>query len=69
MKREAIQLLLCLQKLQGTGMEDGKKLSFLCFSADQKIASLWRKERAFFGILYHEQQVIACGQTHSDYGL
>ena len=46
---------------RGKGMEGGKKEVFLCrFWAEQKVAS--------WGILLHEQQAIACCQTHSDYG-
>ena len=48
-------------------MEGGKEVSFSRFLADQKIASSWGKN-TFWGILWHEQQDIACCQTHSDYG-
>ena len=44
-------------------MEGEKKVSLHCFLADQKITNLWKK-----CILGREQQVIACCQTHSDYG-
>ena len=53
-------------------MERGKNSVFaLLFLADQKIASSWGKKR--FGASYSTsnkllQQVIACCQTHSDYG-
>ena len=43
-----------------------EKKSLHCFSADQKIASLWKK--CVLGHPKHEQQVIACCQTHFDYG-
>ena len=43
-------------------MEGGGKVSLHRFSADLKTAS------SFWGILLHEQQVIAFCQTHSDYG-
>ena len=61
--------LLQLQKLPGKG--DGgweKKVSLQRFLADQKTASSWEKKNAFWDVLQHEQQVIACCQTHSDYG-
>ena len=48
-------------------MEDGKKVCLRLFLADQKIAGLLGKN-AFWGILQHKQQVIACCQTPSDYG-
>ena len=41
----------------------GKKVSLRLFLADQKIAISWKK-----CVSGHEQQVIACFQTHSDYG-
>ena len=47
----------------GKGMEGGKRVSLHRFLADKKIASSWKK-----CVLGHEQQVIACCQTHSDYG-
>ena len=48
---------------QGKGMDGGKKCLCVISLVDQKIASLWGK-----CVLGHEQQVIACCQTHSDYG-
>ena len=50
---------------QGKGMEVGKIVSLHHFLADQKIAILWKN--VFRGIRQHEQEVIACCQTHSDY--
>ena len=52
--------LLQLQKIPGKGDGGWKKVSLRRFLADQK--------NAFWGILLHEQQVIACCQIHSDYG-
>ena len=51
-------------------MEGENKVSLRRFLADRKIASSWRKKekKAFWGILKHEQQVIAYFQTHYDYG-
>ena len=51
---------------RGKGMEGVEKVSLCSFLADQKIGSSWKK--CVWGILLHEQQVIACCQTHSDYG-
>ena len=48
-------------------MEGENKVSLLRFLADQKIASS-KGKKAFWGILKHEQQVIAYFQTHHDYG-
>ena len=48
-------------------MEGEQKVSLRRFGANQKIASSWGG-KAVWGILLHEQQVIACFQTHSDYG-
>ena len=67
--------LLKLQKLPGKGDRGWEKKSVcVFFLADQKIANSWKKN-VFGGILWHEQQgtaccqqVIACCQTHSDYG-
>ena len=54
---------------RGKGMEDGgKKVSLHHFLADQKIMSQVHEKNVFWRILQHEQQVIACCQTHSDYG-
>ena len=47
-------------------MEGEQKVSLRRFGADQKIASLLKKN-AFWGILKHEQQVIAYFQTHYHY--
>ena len=47
-------------------MEGEQKVSLRRFGADQKIASS-KKKNAFWGILKHEQQVIAYFQTHYDY--
>ena len=49
-------------------MEGEQKVSLRRFWADQKIASS-QKKNAFWGILKHEQQVIAYFQTHYDYVL
>ena len=58
-------ILLQLQKYRGKGMEGENKMSLRRFLADQKIASTVEKN-AFWGILNHEQQVIAYFQTHYD---
>jgi len=48
-------------------MEGENKVSLHHFLADQKIARTLKK-KAFWGILNHEQQVIAYFQIHYDYG-
>ena len=49
-------------------MEDGgKKVSLLCFQLIRR--SRANGKNAFFAILWHKQQVLACCQTHFDYGL
>ena len=48
---------------RGKGMEGGKKVSLHRVLANQKITILWKK-----CVLGHEEQVIACCLTHSDYG-
>ena len=59
-------ILLQLQNYRGKGMEGEQKVSLRRFGADQKIASS-QKKNAFWGIIKHEQQVIAYFQTHYDY--
>ena len=50
-------------------MEGGKKCFFVSFFlADQKIAISWKKKCVFGASYKHEQQVVACCQTHADYG-
>ena len=51
---------------RGKAMEGGKKgsLQVHCVLANQKIAILWGKKC----VLGHEEQVIACCLTHSDFG-
>ena len=49
---------------QGKGMEGGKKCLFIVFWLTR---SGVHGKNAFWGILQHKQQVIACCQTHSDY--
>ena len=58
--------LLQLLKLPWKGDGGWTKVSLRRFLADQKIASSWKKCVLEHPI--HEQQVIACCQTHSDYG-
>ena len=52
---------------QGKGMEGGKKK---CLGIVFRLTKRLRVhgKNAFWGTLLHEQQVIACCQTHSDYG-
>ena len=70
---------LQLQKLPGKGGGGWKKVSlrlsfffffssffFFFFFAEQKTASSWKK--CVLGHPIHEQQVIACCLTRSDYG-
>ena len=49
-------------------MEGENKVSLRRFLADQNRLSPVRRKNAFWGILKHEQQVIAYLQTHYDYG-
>ena len=51
---------------RGKGMEGGKKCLCVVFWLTRR--SRVRGKNAFWGILQHEHQVIACCQTHSDYG-
>ena len=61
--------LFAVAKITGErGCRVGKKASLRRFLADQKIANSWGGKNAFWGILWHKQRVIACCQTHSDYG-
>ena len=59
--------LLQLQKIAGQGDGVWKK-KCLCVVFWLTRRSRVRGKNAFWGILQHEQQVIACCQTHSDYG-
>ena len=53
----------CSWKLTGErGWRVEQKCLCIIFLADQKVTSSWKK-----CILGHEQQVIACCQTHTDY--
>ena len=47
-------------------MEGEQKVSLRRFGADRR-SRVRRKKKAFWGILKHEQQVIAYFQTHYDY--
>ena len=49
----------------GKGMEGGKKCFCIIFWLTRRLQ--FCRKNVFWGILYHEQQVIACCQTHSDY--
>ena len=58
--------LLQLQKLLGKG-DGGRKTSvFVSFFLLTR-RSQFRGKNAFWGILYHEQQFVACCQMHADY--
>ena len=46
-------------------MDGEQKVSLRRFGADQKLRV--RRKNAFWGILKHEQQVVAYFQTHYDY--
>ena len=67
---QAVQMppLLQLQKSQGKGDGRRKKsvLIYIVFRLTRK--SRVRGKNAVLGILQHEQQIIACCQTHSNYG-
>ena len=52
---------------RGKGMEGGKKGGFASFLWLTR-RSRFHEKNAFWGILQYEQHVIACCQTHSDYG-
>ena len=60
-------ILLQLQKLLWKG-DGGWEKEGLCVVLGLIRKSRVRRKNAFGGILQHEQQVIACCQTHSDYG-
>ena len=49
-------------------MEGGKKVSYLRRFFWLTSRSRVRRKNAFWGILQHEQQVIAYFKTHCDYG-
>ena len=61
MKQYKYQYCCGCKNYHGKGMEGEQKVSLHHFWADQKIVS------SFWGILKHEQQVIAYFQTHYDY--
>ena len=64
-----MSLQLRLQESQRKGDGGcGKKLSLHRFPADQNIGSVSMGGKGFFGILWHEQQILACCQTHYDNG-
>ena len=54
-----------LQKYRGRVMEDGNKMSALFFGRPD--CNCMHFLKSFFGILQHEQQVLACCQRPSDY--
>ena len=49
-----------------TGERRWKKVSLHNFLADLRLRGCGKK--LFWDILQHQQQIIACCQTHSDYG-
>ena len=62
-------ILLQLQKLPWKGVEGGKKKCLcLVFLLTRKSRVRRKKKKSFWGILKHEQQVIAYCQTLYDYG-
>ena len=56
-------ILLQLQKLPWKGDGGWKKVSLRRFGADRR-SRVRREKKSFWGILKHEQQVIAYFQTH-----
>ena len=66
-KQYKCQYCCCCKDYRGKGMEGGKKRC-LCVVFWLTRRSRVRRKNAFWGILQHEQQVIAYCQTHYDYG-
>ena len=65
-KQYKCQYCCSCKNYRGKGMEGGKKCLCVVFRLTRR--SRVRRKNAFWGILKHEQQVIAYFQTHYDYG-
>ena len=66
-KQYKCQYCCSCKKYRGKGMEGGQKVCGVIFWLTRR--SRVRRKNAFWGIVLHEQQVIAYCQTHYDYGL
>ena len=67
-KQYKCQYCCSCKNYRGKRVEGGKKECLCIIFWPEGREFVERETKAFWGILWHEQQVIACCQTYSDYG-